>query len=159
MDFILARKDAPMTSEREKLVFKFETDNTTPTSVFCLSIIDTATGELSRYADNHRHLEPICNGIFRLSQASTVSHSLFHRNVVERFYGVLLARHTDTFENLREIFPDQSNKLTDWAQRLGMPLPLGRGNKAWSAALQQRCDHGCAVICRLWQELNGKVTA
>jgi hypothetical protein len=148
-----------MTSEREKLVFKFETDNTTPTSVFCLSIISTATGDLTQYAENQRHLEPICNGIFRLSQASTVSHSLFHRNVVERFYGVPLARHTDTFADLREIFPDQSNKLTDWAQRLGMPLTQGRCNKAWSPALQKRCDDGCAVIYRLWQELHRKVTA
>jgi hypothetical protein len=160
MDFILARKGTlQMTSEREKLVFKFETDNTTPTSVFCLSIIDTATGDLSRYADNHPHLEPIWPGILRITAAETaISHTVFHRKVVETYFAMPIVDYTDTFAILREIFPDKSAKLTDWAARLGMPLTQGRCNKAWTAALQQRCDQGCRVIFRLWQELNGKLT-
>ena len=142
----------------EVLVCKFETDNTSPTKVFALSIIPVSTGTLVRYSDDHPDMDPLLVGVKRISEARTViSHTIFTRRVLEKFYKVPISDYFDTFAKLRDLFPNESHKLVDWAQRLGVRLSRGGANEEWTPTLQQRCNVGARVIWQLHREITGVI--
>jgi hypothetical protein len=143
--------------EGETLVFKFETDSTVPNEVFCLTIIDAHTGQITRYAPGYLRIR---DGLERLRAAKlTISHSNFHRKVATKYYGIALDRFFDTCAAAKERMPHDTHKLSDWAQAFQMPLPRGGANDVWSSALQHRCDSGARVILRLYLELTAPAEA
>lgn len=168
------------------LVFDIETDGLLDelTRVHCLSILDTATGELARY--NHVNARPVEEGVRRLSESDgVIGHNIisFDLSALSKVYPWFKAPRVDmdTLVAARVIFTDVSDqdhdglrknklpaefakgklvgkhKLAAWGYRLGVMKGDFTGPwEVWTQEMDDYCEQDVRVTYALWKLLAGK---
>jgi hypothetical protein len=139
------------------LILKSETDGICASKILCIVLIDRLSGTEWLFADQpgHRPLKMAYEAIAGADRI--ISHSGYHRKVLRGLAGIEIPddRFDDTLEMAKKLFNAPTNKLGDWARRLGQTATpyQGRGADVWTPAMMKHCLEDAWTVAALYKHI------